>query len=124
MMSSRKKRRRHSYYTRHDGEKTLKQRLRENFPDSEVLVGATSDGVKMSEVLEAFIEPYRASATTEDRFHKLVMLAGAAWNMALFPVKGRLALIQSLLKTLPRDARADARTIIGEMIVRKKAVLS
>ncbi|MHC4619377.1 MAG: hypothetical protein ACYTEQ_16650 [Planctomycetota bacterium] len=84
------------------------------------MVDETHDGVKMSEVLKAFVAPFRNLAETEEALQRLLATAIAAWNIALFPAKEREAHIQKVLEVLPQDVRADGRMIIGDLIERKE----
>lgn len=89
-----------------------------------MIVGPTSDGVKMSEVLEDFVEPYRQFAETKDAYRKLLMLAITAWNVTLFAEKDRPSRLDELLVALPEDVREDGRQIIEELMARKQRFFS
>jgi hypothetical protein len=80
----------------------------------------TENGVKMSEVLERFIQPYMYLAETEADMAKLVGLAVVAWNASLMPEKKRSELINGTVGALPREAQADVRQSIADLIERKK----
>ena len=77
--------------------------------------------VKMSEVLEEFIEPYMGQWKTLDDLSKLLNVAAIAWNMALAPAKERETSIQEMMEKVPSDARAGLREVIEEMVRRKLA---
>jgi predicted Co/Zn/Cd cation transporter (cation efflux family) len=111
--STKRKRRRRR---KRDAARRLKQRVQRQFPNKKVQVVEAHDGVKMSEVLKAFVAPFRHLAETEEEFLKLVAIAVAAWNISLLPAKEREASIQELLEALPQDAREDAEAIIGELV--------
>jgi predicted RND superfamily exporter protein len=98
----------------------LRQRVQQQFPDQEVVVGEARDGVKMSQVLEEFIALYREFADTEEAFRKLLVTAVVAWNTALFPAKERETHIEEVLKALPKEVRADGKAIINELMERKE----
>jgi len=115
-----KKRRDH----RRGPQKTFIQRIKEKFPDQKVIVGPTSDGIKMSDVLEDFVEPYRQFAETKEAYWKLLSIAIIAWNATLIPEKDRLSRLDELLVALPEDAREDGRQIIEELMVRKEKLFS
>jgi hypothetical protein len=100
------------------------RRVKENFPNKKVIVGPTSDGIKMSDVLEEFVEPHRQFVETKEAYRKLLMAAIVAWNVTLFPEKDRLSRLDQLLVTLPEDAREDGRQIIEELMVRKEKFFS
>ena len=116
-----KKRRRNRQRTLHSA---IKRRVKENFPNQKVVIGPTSDGVKMSEVLEDFIEPYKQFAETKEAYQKLLTTAVAAWNVMLFPEKERSSRLDDLLATLPKDVRKDGKQIIEELMVRKERFFS
>lgn len=105
-------------------QKILRQRVKENFPHQKVIIGPASDGIKMSEVLEEFVEPYRKFAETEEAYRKLLTTAIIAWNVTLFPEKERLSRLDELVVTLPEDVREDGRQIIEELMVRKERFFS
>jgi len=89
-----------------------------------VISGPTSDGVKMSEVLEDFVEPYEQFAETKEAYRKLLTTALVAWNVMLFPEKDRSSKLDELLTTLPENVREDGRQIIEELMVRKERFFS
>jgi len=89
-----------------------------------VVIGPTSDGIKMSDVLEEFVEPYQQFAETKDAYRKLLTTAIVAWNVMLFPEKERSSRLDELLGTLPERVRKDGRQIIEELMVRKERFFS
>lgn len=105
-------------------QKSLRQRVKENFPHQKVIVGPTSDGIKMSDVLEEFVEPYRQFAETKQAYRKLLTVAIVAWNVTLFAEKDRPSTLDELLVTLPERVRKDGREIIEELMVRKETFFS
>jgi hypothetical protein len=123
MKSSRKKRRKRRRQRR-DAVATLNRRVQQQFPNQKVVVGETRNGVKMSEVLKAFIAPYREFANTEEAFRKLLVTAVIAWNTALFPAKERKAHLEKMLEAFPEEVRADGRAIISELVERKENYFS
>jgi hypothetical protein len=77
----------------------------------------------MSDVLEAFVEPYRDMAETEDAFRKLLSLALVAWNAALLPEDRRQAMIEETLEAGFSKASAADRALAIECVktmVRRK----
>jgi hypothetical protein len=80
--------------------------------------------VKMSEVLEAFVEPYLDFARNQSQREKLFGIAMIAWNLALIPGGDRPSLINKMIKAGIKSndllAQQDTREIINEMIVRKQ----
>jgi hypothetical protein len=102
----------------------LRQRVQQLFPDQEVVVGGARDGVKMSQVLEEFIAPYREFADTEEAFRKLLVTAIIAWNTALFSAEERETHLEKMLEAFPEQVRADGRAIINELMERKERYFS
>jgi len=94
----------------------LRRRIQRHFPNQEAIAGEALDGVKMSEVLEEFIAPYRDIADTEDAFHLLMATAVVAWNTALFPPVERKGHIDLTLEDLPPELRAGGQAFISELI--------
>lgn len=78
---------------------------------------------KMSEVLEAFVEPYLGFTDNRADREKLFLIAVAAWNLALMPAKKRPAVIKELIAASvdkkDRLAQQDIREILNEMVARK-----
>jgi hypothetical protein len=80
--------------------------------------------VKMSEVLETFVEPYLDSAQNHRQREKLFGIAMVAWNLALMPQSDRPSLIDKMveagIKSNDLLAQQGTREIINEMIIRKQ----
>ena len=96
----------------------------EKFPHQEVIVGPPNDGIKMSEVLEEFVKPYREHAETEEAYRNLLAVAVVAWNVMLFHEKERLPMLDELLLILPKDERELGIEIIEKLMVRKERFFS
>jgi len=124
MKSSRKKQRKRRRRRKRDAAKILNRRVRRQFPKQKVVMGEASDGIKMSEVLEEFIAPYREIANTEEAFRKLLVTAVVAWNTALFPAQERQAHLEEILEAIPEQVREDGRAIINDLMVRKQRYFS
>lgn len=79
--------------------------------------------VKMSEVLEAFVEPYLDFIQSSSEREKLFNIAVIAWNLAIMPEKERPSMIDELIKVGLNEAdplaQQDTREIIDELIARK-----
>jgi len=75
---------------------------------------------KMSEVLWEFLAPYTPLAPDREAMEKLLAMAIAAWNVALFPGGERAQRLRELSTTLPAEARADFLALIQEMVARKE----
>jgi hypothetical protein len=102
----------------------LAQRIRSSYPDSEVKIIPPLDGVKMSEVLGQFVEPYKEYAETKDAFYNLLAMAMVAWNMALFSEEERVKQMKKTMAALPRADRKDAEPILRDFIARKDRYFS
>ncbi|RQW02016.1 hypothetical protein EH222_14145 [candidate division KSB1 bacterium] len=98
----------------------MEKRLSEQLDGKEVVIVESADGVKMSEVLEAFIAPYMEFAETEESFEKLVTIAVIAWNTSLLPRLAQTKSINDLLTSLPPETRTDAKSIVRDLIRRKR----
>ena len=120
-----KKNRRRLGQRKPDSYEALKQRARRKFSGEKMtIVDGAVDGVKMSEVLGEFIEPYYELAKTEEHLWKLMALATAAWNIALYPPKDRLSLLEKALQAIPEEAREDGRASVMELVLRKEMFFS
>jgi hypothetical protein len=104
--------------------KELQKKLRDRMGGKEVIIIESADGVKMSEVLEAFIEPYMEFAETEESFQKLVTIAVVAWNTSLLPRNEQTKVVNDLLQSLPPETQADAKSIVKELMRRKRRYFS
>lgn len=123
MKSSRKKRQTRRRRKR-EASAVLRRRVQRQFPNQKLVSGESLGGVKMSEVLEEFIAPYRDIANTEAALRKLLVTAVVAWNSALFPVEEGKTHLEKVLEALPEEVRADGRAIISNLIERKKRYFS
>lgn len=76
----------------------------------------------MSDVLLAFIEPFRGLADTNEAMHRLITIALIAWNGALRPEDERQAFIQEMMGAMPADdeLREDFVEIVHALIERKQ----
>jgi hypothetical protein len=120
MGSSKRKVRNRRVHRKTTTSEKLQERLRDRIGGRDIAIVESTDGVKMSEVLEAFIAPYMEFAETEESFRKLVTIAAVAWNTSLLPRNGQTKAINDLLQSLPPEAQADTKSIVRELIQRKK----
>jgi hypothetical protein len=105
----------------------LKRKLEQGPLQGQEFVIEPSGEVKMSEVLTAFIEPYIESASTEEAYRKLLMLAIVAWNAALLPEEDQQGIVDKAVEVMPAASwamRAYMRAIMSELIERKKTYFS
>ena len=101
---------------------TFKREVEKKFEGKQVVMAAEGE-VKMSDVLEAFISPYLYLATTTETYHKLLVVAITAWNIALRPAAERDAELARLLALMPQmtaQEKDDMKAIVGALIVRKE----
>lgn len=89
------------------------------------------DGIKMSDVLQAFVEPYLDLANTLDELRLLFLTAVLAWNIALLPEDQQQAAIEDLVEKGIRaedeeaeGARADLRSVLKELVARKELLFA
>jgi len=85
-----------------------------------IAVGLAADGVKMSEVLREFVEPYYEGGATKEVYNKLLTLGVAAWNAALLPPDEREDFVDEVLEVVPPEVRAAMKLLIANMIARKE----
>jgi len=81
-------------------------------------------GVKMSDVLGEFVDPYADFVEGIESYRRLLSLAVLAWNAALAPDVQRQAMVDQVLREGLRDASeewlATGREIVDQLIVRKQ----
>lgn len=79
--------------------------------------------VKMSEVLEEFVEPYLFEVHGPERRQMVFDMAVVAWNLAIMPEAERKSamadLFDDLMKNQKAVVRQDLDNLIAEMITRK-----
>ena len=85
-----------------------------------VVFTPSKDGVKMSEVLEAFIQPYLEAAPTQEDVRKLMTIASMAWNISLLPEERRAGAIEQALSDMSLQAREKVRFLLDYFIQRKE----
>lgn len=87
------------------------------------VVTGPKGGVKISEVLEAFAQPYLKETRTHEQREILFNLAVMSWNIALMPESKWQPAIDQIVElgSDRKDPRAerDIRSVIEEMIARK-----
>jgi hypothetical protein len=103
----------------------LKQKLRSDklFAGKELVV-QPSGKEKMSEVLEAFVEPYRDAAKTFQAYQALITVGIVAWNAALTPKNKRRGMLDDALEAaFPSDDPVNRQIfqgIVNELVERKE----
>lgn len=110
-----------------------RQRKQRNSPSelssgSVVLQSGVPGGIRMSEILEEFLEPYAEMAESFAAYQRLLSVGMVAWNAALRPEHEREAMIEDCLRAaVPAgdgEAWAVARTIIDNLVARKHKYFS
>jgi hypothetical protein len=101
----------------------LAKRVQQNF-EGKVEI-APQNGIRMSDVLEAFIEPYLETAHTHDQRLMLLSIAAFAWNVALRPEDQQQQEITEFVSQIVPDAnnpaRQDITAILEEFVERKRS---
>jgi hypothetical protein len=87
-------------------------------PADHVILHEPPGRVKMSEVIEEFIEPYSDHWETPEQLLRVLAVAAIAWNVAIEPHRGK-ELVDGALAALSPDARDDFRLILATLIERK-----
>jgi len=108
--------------------KSFEKKLREkSLPFKEIVVSPSGE-VKMSEVLEDFVEPYRESPETKESMRRLLTLGTIAWNLALSPESKRQGMIDRVfnkdLLNGDEKLKAEIQGLIEELIARKNRYFS
>lgn len=80
--------------------------------------------VKMSEVLEAFVEPFLEFAETTEAMRRLFAVAMLAWNVSFFSEEERQEMIEEFIETAisspTPEEREDIQEIVAVLLKRKK----
>jgi hypothetical protein len=97
-----------------------RRELARHKPDVEPVLADSPDGIKMSEVLLRFIEPYVSDEETIEEYRSLVAAAVIAWNIALLPWGRHAEALETVVAETPADARPALKRSFREMIQRKR----
>jgi hypothetical protein len=98
--------------------------VKSNFPDQQIVTAPSQEQVKMSEVLEHFVEPYRECAATPAAYRSLLTTALIAWNMALLPKEEREAATRETVAAFPAEVRSDGEEILRHLLARKETLFA
>ncbi|HEY9628917.1 MAG TPA: hypothetical protein V6C84_16570 [Coleofasciculaceae cyanobacterium] len=83
---------------------------------------------KMSEVLQAFVEPHLDFAHNLEQRRKMFSIALLAWNLALLPQEEQQQEMQKIIDQLcqgkDRQAQQDMQEVLEELINRKRKYFS
>ena len=121
---SRRRLRRRPGRKRPGGLERLRKRVRDTLGDDGVRFAKSADGIKMSEVLGEFVQPYLKYAETEEGYRKLMTIALVAWNASLLPKESQAEMIDEVLEKLPPEARADGKRIVKGLMRRKQRLFA
>lgn len=90
-----------------------------DLPECELIFNPPGE-IKMSEALQALVEPEWYDCKTEDAMRRLLTLGMTAWNASLLDAVKRTALLDKLAQTLPVELRADFPLVVEPLIHRKE----
>ncbi|MCT7957228.1 hypothetical protein [Laspinema palackyanum] len=98
------------------------------FSDKFAGIAMNKGEVKMSEVLEAFVEPYLDLVPSMSQRQQLLDLAVIAWNLAFMPENELPSTLDYLLQDISKDDDPffykEIRSVINDLITRKKEVFA
>ncbi|MGB3294074.1 MAG: hypothetical protein WBB01_13895 [Phormidesmis sp.] len=84
--------------------------------------------VKMSDVLDEFVEPYEDDRMTLNQRQNLLGIAVIAWNLALLPEAERKNMLKKIIKEVLQGEdplfQQETREIINEMVARKEQLFA
>lgn len=83
-------------------------------------VDLSPSGVKMSEVMHDFIQPYLDDEITKDSISSVMSMALVAWNGVMFDEQTRKELLGKVLNDIPDDMREDVLDMLEHMMDRKR----
>ncbi len=128
MANSKSKRHKSKQKQRQLGMERLKHKVAQGPLQATQFVIEPKGQVKMSDVLEQFVDPYLELAETAADHRTLFTLAALAWNAALLPPGEREQMIDGIVNaSVPADAgpvRADAKEIVNALVARKQALFA
>lgn len=105
-------------------EESLIRRVEENHPDLNVDIKISRNGIKISEVLDEFIAPYRKGLNTVEEYRKFMGVAVFAWNLALSPEEDHPSRVDEVIMILDAETRSDMKVCIEDLIKRKEKYFS
>ncbi|MEM9483445.1 MAG: hypothetical protein AAGA83_07105 [Cyanobacteria bacterium P01_F01_bin.116] len=102
-------------------EQTFQQKeIAKNFTD---IVKNPKGEVKMSDVLEEFVEPYLPETDNLEQQGMVFEMGVIAWNLAILPENKRQSALEKLFDKLTKNKNAivkrDLNNLIDEMVARK-----
>jgi hypothetical protein len=101
----------------------LKQKVNRSYGKDVKLIVNQGEIVKMSEVLEDFVEPYTDDTLNKHGLEMLFSMGVLAWNIALMPKEKRTEMLNEAFTATMPDADPDdiafGKNLVEEMIDRK-----
>jgi hypothetical protein len=92
-------------------------------PSGPILHFGDSGGLKMSDLLKEFVEPYHHEAHDADAYRRLLSLGLLAWNAALQPEAEQQEMVDDVIgKGMhgeSEEVQAFVREIVNQLIARK-----
>ena len=83
-------------------EQELANKVKRSMPDREMTIVQLPDGIKMSEVLEQFVQPWRNEIETAGGYRQLLFMAVIAWNLTFIAKEERDDGITGFRLSFPR----------------------
>jgi hypothetical protein len=97
----------------------LMQEVKANTGIAETLINPEGE-ISISDAISNIIAPYREDAPKFQAFHKLVMMACAAWNASILPASERENMLADMRKLLPdQQSREDFTVVVKDLMKRK-----
>jgi hypothetical protein len=102
----------------------LKKKVNRSFGKDVTLVMNQGGIVKMSEVLEDFVEPYTDGTLNKHGLEMLFSMGALAWNIALMPKEKRIKMLAEAFSSImpnsdPEDI-AFGKDLVDKLIQRKE----
>lgn len=101
----------------------LKQKVNRSYGKDVKLIVNQGEIVKMSEVLEDFVDPYIDDRLDKHGLEMLFSMGIMAWNIALMPEKIRVEMVKEAFSSIVPNSDADdiafGKHLIEQMIERK-----
>ena len=94
-------------------------KLPDEFHDIAMTVDDPIDGMKMSEVLLVFLEPYTKGMEGEKQWNAALRLGVIAWNAALLPPHAFKEGLDNTLTTFPDAEGEKIVALLKQMVLRK-----
>jgi hypothetical protein len=101
----------------------LKKKVNRSYGRDVELVMNQGEIVKMSEVLEDFVEPYNDDTLNKHGIQMLLSMGVLAWNIALMPKEERIEMVAEAFAAIMPDSDPEditfGKNLVDELIKRK-----